>query len=138
MQKSSIKVEILFSYKGDSFSPSAVIELDQYLVKNLLIPEFFQIVASENDIGAFSYQYEVMEMGHFKYSEAQGLAVEFCQQDDFDLAGFIDKWKEEYVLSLLSDIAKKYLDIDNLDENEAIKKALHQAHLLGYQSNNQS
>ncbi|RKZ66111.1 MAG: hypothetical protein DRQ44_07175, partial [Gammaproteobacteria bacterium] len=81
------------------------------------------------------YEYEVMEMGYFKYSDAQGIAVEFYQQNDFDLAGFIDKWKEEYVLSLLSDIAKKYLDIDNLDENEAIKNALHQAHQLGYHSN---
>ena len=136
MQKSSIKVEILFSYKGETIAPSAVIEFDQYLEKNQSIPEFYQIVARDNDIGVYSYEYEVMEMGHFKYSEAKGLAVEFCQPDNFDLDGFIDKWKEEYVLLLLSDIAKKYLDIDNLDENEAIKKALHKAHQLGTQSNN--
>ena len=83
----------------------------------------------------YSYEYEVMEMEHFSYSEAKGLAVEFCQQGNFDLDGFVDKWKEEYVLSLLSDSAKKYLDIDNLDENEAIKNALHQAHQPGYHCN---
>ncbi|MCP4075768.1 MAG: hypothetical protein GY744_06265 [Gammaproteobacteria bacterium] len=135
MQKSSIKVEILFSFKGATFTPSAVIEFDQYLEKNQPVPEFFQQVARENNIGVYSYEYEVMEMGHFKYSEAQGLAAEFCQQDNFDLEGFVDKWKEEYVLHLLSDIAKKYLDIDDLDENEAIKNALYQAHQLGYRSN---
>ncbi len=136
MQKSSIKVDILFSFKGETFSPSAVIEFDQYLEKSQPIPEFYQLVARENNIGVYTYEYEVMEMGHFKYSEAQGLAVEFCQQDSFDLEGFTDKWKEEYVLSQLSDIAKKYLDIDSLDENEAIKNALHQAHQLGYKDNN--
>ncbi len=135
MQKSSVKVEILFSYKGETITTSAIVEFDQYLEKNQPVPEFFQIVARVNDIDVYSYQYEVMEMGHFRYSEAKGLAVEFCQQDNFDLIGFIDKWKEEYVLSLLSDIAKKYLDIDDLDENEAIKNALHQAHQLGYHSN---
>ena len=134
MQKSSIKVEILFSFKGEANSPSAIIEFDQYLEKNQPVPEFFQLVARENNIDIYSYEYEVMEMGHFRYSDAQGVAVEFCQQDNFDLAGFIDKWKEKYVLSRLSDIAKKYLDIDNLDENEAIKNALHKAHQLGYHS----
>ena len=135
MQKSSIKVEILFSFKGETHSPSTTIEFDQYLEKNQPVPEFFQLVARDNNIGVYSYEYEMIEMGHFKYSDAQGLAAEFCQQDNFDLVGFVDKWKEEYVLSLLSDIAKKYLDIDDLDENEAIKNALHQAHQLGYHSN---
>ena len=136
MQKSSVKVEILFSYKGEMHTPSTIIELDQYLEKNQSVPEFFQMVARENNIGVYSYEYEVMEMGRFKYSDARGLAVEFCQPDSFDLEGFIDKWKEDYVLMLLSDIAKKFLDIDNLDENEAIKNALHQAHQLGYHRNN--
>ncbi|MBT3203539.1 MAG: hypothetical protein HOM14_10340 [Gammaproteobacteria bacterium] len=135
MQKSSVKVEILFSFKGEKHTPSTVIGFDQYLQKNQPVPEFFHLVARENNIGEYSYEYEVMEMGHFKYSDATGLAVEFCQQDHFDLAGFIDKWKEEYVLSLLSGIAKKYLDIDDLDENEAIKNALHHAHQLGVHSN---
>ena len=135
MQKSSIKVEILFSFKGEAHSPSTTIEFDQYLEKNQPVPEFFQLVARDNNIGVYSYEYEMIEMGHFKYSDAQGLAAKFCQQDNFDLVGFVDKWKEEYVLSLLSDIAKKYLDIDDLDENEAIKNALHQAHQLGYHSN---
>ena len=116
-------------------TPSAVVEFDQYLEKNQPVPQFFQIVARDNNIDVYSYQYEVMEMGHFKYSEATGLAAEFYQLDNFDLEGFIDKWKEEYVLHLLSDIAKKYLDIDDLDENEAIKNALHQAHQLGFHSN---
>ncbi len=138
MQKNSVKVEILFSFKGEKHTPSTVIEFDQYLKKNQPVPEFFHLVARENNIGEYTYEYEVMEMGHFKYSEAKGLAVEFCQQDNFDLEGFVDKWKEEYVLHLLSDIAKKYLDIDDLDENEAIKNALHQAHQLGYQTNDQS
>ena len=134
MQKSSVKVEILFSFKGEKHTPSTVIGFDQYLQKNQPVPEFFHLVARENNIGEYSYEYEVMEMGHFRYSDAQGVASEFCQPDNFDLDGFIDKWKEEYVLSLLSDIAKKYLDIDDLDENEEIKNALHQAHQLGYHS----
>lgn len=128
---SSIKVQILFSFKGVSYSPAAIIEFDKYLEKNLSIPEFFHLVARENSIDIYSYQYEVMEMGKYQYSDAQGLATEFCQNDNFDLAGFEKKWKEVSVLGQLSKITKQNLDIHDLDENEALKNTLLQAYQLG-------
>ncbi len=128
--KNSVTVEIRFSFKGESFAPSAVIDLDHYQEKGLPIPAFFHLVASQNQIDIYSYQYEVMEMGQTVYSNATGLAAEFCQPDHFDVQGFSEKWKELKLLQQLSDIARKHLRIDDLEQHAEIKSALLAAYRL--------
>jgi hypothetical protein len=128
--QNSVTVEIRFSFKGERYAPSAVIDLDSYLEKGQTIPAFFHLVASQNQIDVYSYQYEVMEMSQTVYSNATGLAAEFCQADHFDVQGFSEKWKEIKLLQQLSDIAREHLHIDDLEQHEEIKSALLAAYRL--------
>lgn len=129
--KSYLTVQITFSYQGVTYKPSARIELDRYLLKNQPIPEIYQIVAKENNIDSYSYQYEVMPMGQFRYLEATGLAQEYCSEDHFDSAGFQVRWRQVYVEQRLAEIALKHMNIVDLDDNEPLKQALLQAYQLG-------
>ncbi len=134
--KNTVTVQITFSFQGVKYSPSSVIDFDEYYSKNRKIPEIFHLVAMTNNIDAYSYQYEVMEMGHYKYFDAKGLAQQFCHDDYFDFSGCEMKWKEHKVLEQLTEIAIKYLDIDNLDEDEKLKSALLKAYYLGSRGEN--
>ena len=127
----SVRVTILFSFKGKNFKPSSVIDLDRYLESDEALPEFFQIVARENNIDRYSYEFEVMEMGTVQFSEATGLAEQFCETDKFDAEGFQRAWEIKSVEKKLSRIAHQHLSIDDLDHHQDLKEALLQSYLLG-------
>ena len=129
--KSFLTVQITFSYKGVTYNPLVHIELDRFLEKNEEIPEFYQIVAKENNIDSYSYEYEVMQMGQIKYLEATGLAKEFCTEDDFDKTGFKQRWKQLTIERKLAAVAFEYMNVIDLENNEPLKNALLQAFLLG-------
>ncbi len=129
--KNTLTVQISFSYQGNTYTPSATIDLDRYLTKNEPVPDFFPLIARANDIDAYSYQYEVMEMGQYQYLQATGLARQFCTPDSFDLAGFEAEWKQRDLEQKIADIAHKYMKVNDLSENDALKNALLQAYRLG-------
>jgi hypothetical protein len=129
--KSYITVQITFSYQGATYNPLVNIELDRFLEKSEEIPKFHQIVAKENNIDSYSYEYEVMQMGQIKYLEATGLAKEFCSEDDFDIAGFTLRWKQLNIERKLATIAFEHMNVVDLDSREPLKQALLQAYQLG-------
>ena len=59
--KNTVKVTIPFSFKGIDYEPSCVIDLDAFILGDNGIESVFQIVASQNNIGNYSYEYEVLE-----------------------------------------------------------------------------
>jgi len=132
--KSSITVQILFSFKGETYSPRATIEFDRYLGKNESIPPFDLLVANQNDIDTYSYLFEVMQHGDIIFSNPEGLATEFYSADEFDLVGFVAEWKQQSVLHRLAEIAREHLAVESLDENESLKNALLQAYQTGKSS----
>ena len=129
--KNSVRVTILFSYRGIKYQPSALIDFDSYLLGDKTIPEFFQIVARENNIDRYSYEFEVMEMGIYMFTEATGLAKQFCTKDSFDLKGFSEAWMQQRVIKQLSLIAQQQLAINDLEQHEDLTTALMQAYQFG-------
>jgi hypothetical protein len=129
-----ITVQIIFSYRGVTYQPSATINLDSYLEKNQPIPDFFDIVAIENNIDAYSYEYEVMQMGEYRFLDAQGLAKDFCEQHEFDRSGFVAAWKQRNLINQLSEIARKYLAVDDLSAQQNLQQALMEAYWAGVRS----
>ncbi len=128
--ENSIRVQIIFSYQGVSYLPSTVIDLDSYMEKNESVPAYFCLIARDNDIDTYSYQYEVMEVAEVLFSDPQGLAQKFCQEKSFDLDGFKSEWQNNKVFEKLSIIAKRHFDVDDLNENKALKNALFEAYEL--------
>lgn len=131
--KSSIRVEVEFSFKGENYVLSASVNLDEMLSKYGIVPSFHGILAKNNDIDTYSYPYEVMEEADLEFSDATGLASRFLKDGRFDLEGFSRKWKESRMLDLLRPIAKRVLDAD-LDSDPKLREAMLEAYNSGRES----
>jgi hypothetical protein len=132
--KNSIDALIEFSYKGETYSLSSHIDLDQFMEQQSSLPSFHAILARDNRIDTYSYLYEVMAESEVQFANAQGIAINFLNGGDFDQEGFITAWQESRILGLLQPIAARELGITDLDQHQPIKAALVQAYRLGKQA----
>lgn len=129
--KNTIDVHVEFDFKGESYSPSATIDLDSFLESNRSFPLCHAILADENGIDTYSYLYEAMQQTEIQFDNAQGLAAEFLKDGIFDEAAFIAKWHANRAVQLLQPIVKRELGIDDLEQHAGLKNALIQAYELG-------
>lgn len=129
--KNTIKLTIPFSFKGVEHTPFSVIDLDAFVLGDQNLDTAYQIVANENKINNYSYEYEVLESSAKIFSDATGIAYDFLSENCFDLEGFKQAQSTAQAFTLLEDIAKNTLKIDNLEEHEMLKKALLEAYEAG-------
>lgn len=134
MIKNTITVTIPFSYKGVQHNPSSIVDLDSFALNNTNFDPVFYLVATENKIDNYSYEYEVLESSQLVFSNPTGLAANYLMDDTFDLEAFKQSSNEGDILELLAKIAKETLNIDDLENNKKIKKALLQAYKIGTNS----
>ena len=127
----TIIVTIPFSFRGEEHTPSLTIDLDDFAKKDVDASVLFRLVAIENRIDTYSYQYEVLESSRILYSQATGAACQFLNNEEFDFEGFKTCIKQTGMIDILANIAKTTLDIDCFDEHESIQKALLQAFIAG-------
>ena len=131
--KHSITLTIPFCFKGKSFSPSVTLDLEQVCQQEVGRERLCHLVAMQNKIGHFSYEYEVLQSSELHFSEATGLAKEYLSEDTFDLEGFKQTLNEVQALTILQKIAHKTLDINDLnnEKHEMLKQALLHAYYEG-------
>jgi len=130
-EKNTVKVTIPFSYKGKDREPSSIIDLDTFILGDQDIEAVFHIVASQNNIGNYSYEYEVLESSPKIFSEPTGIAQEFITDEGFDLDAFKIRQREQEIHKTLQTIASEVLNINKLEETSDIKNALLQAYQAG-------
>ncbi len=131
MANNTIKITIPFSFKGVEHEPSAIIDLDVLIQGDQTLDSTFQMVANENRIDNYSYEYEVLESSPKIFSEPTGVAKNYLSGNDFDIEGFKQQIVEGDVLEKLQTIATEILSIDNLENNKEIKQALLKAYQAG-------
>ena len=131
MNKNTINASIEFYYQGELYSASAIIDLDQLMENQSAIPSLHSMLAAEANIGPYSYQHEMLEAEEICFRDAQGIAADFLHDEQFDIAGFESAWRENKKLQQLQSIAKKRLNIDDLEQQPALKNALLEAYLVG-------
>ncbi len=129
--KNSIDAHIEFSYKGETYSLSSTIELDQFMEHEHSHPSFHALLAKQHRIDTYSYLYEVMQETEIEFNNAQGMAAEFLHGGIFDLNGFKGIWQENKTLALLRPVAMRELGISDLEQHQQLKNALIQAYNLG-------
>lgn len=129
--KNTISVRVEFSYQGETHTPSATIDLDSMMEKGGDLADLHAFLAVQHGIDTYSYLYEVMEAHEPLFDEATGLARQCLKEGQFDMARFRELWRNEHELQLLADIAARHLDIDDLDNNPALKNALLEAYEAG-------
>lgn len=130
-----IDAAIKFSYQGETHSPRSTIDLDNMMEGKGQLSDLYTHIAKENNIDTYSYLYEVMESYEIEYSNAQGLAQQCLEGDQFDFARFEQLWHEAREVRALAGIARKQLGIDDLDKEAKIKQALLDAYHLGKSAN---
>ncbi|NOY66741.1 MAG: hypothetical protein GXP13_04945 [Gammaproteobacteria bacterium] len=129
--KNTITASITFSFKGKSFSPSTTLDLDTYLEKSTTLPNFYPLIARENNFDLYSYEYEMMQAESIYYSNARGQVAEFVAEGKLDINAFVVAWQENKILSKLSDIAKEHMNINDFQQHTELKKAMFAAYLAG-------
>lgn len=131
--KNSIRVSTTFSFKGETFSPSLVLDLDR-LGSDEEIPPYHDLLAQSAGIDTYSYAFEVMQMAEVTFSEATGIAVDYLNDHAFDWKGYRDNASRLKLVNQLECIAQEVLGIDRLADHPEIEQALMSAYELGRKS----
>ena len=129
--KNSIRATIPFSFKGKIYEPSVVIDLDDYAESGKTLDSIHHLVATENDIDNYSYEYEVVESSPVLFSEPNGMAARFLVDNSFDYDAFSKAYQDKKMAEKLNKIAQEVLAIDDLESNQDLYQALLQAYELG-------
>lgn len=129
--KNSIVVTIPFSFKGEELAPSSIIDLDQFCEQGHSLTVLHHYVATENKIGQHSYEYEVIEASTLQFTDATGLAVNFCSNEKFDLDAYKQHAEELQIMSVLETIASEVMGVDDLEQHADLKEALMRAYRKG-------
>jgi hypothetical protein len=125
-----IRISLEFSFKGETFAPSAVIDLDG-LGDHPQEPDWHALLAKAAGIDTHSYAYEVMQQAELQFSGATGFAAGHLHKDGFDYPGFVSSRRRSVIPERLREIAREVLGVDDLDEQPALAEALLQAYRFG-------
>jgi hypothetical protein len=123
-----------FYFKGERYAPSARIDLDRMMENSGGLPSLYSLIARENGIDLYSYQYEVMQMEAIRFSEVEGFVADFIHNGELDLQGFVDTWQEQKVQGELAAIARRCMGVDVLELQPGLGEALLEAYRLGQES----
>ena len=134
----TITASIPFSFKGENHSPSLIIDLDGFIKSNAEINILTRLIATENKIDCYSYEYEVLESSPIVFSQATGIAKSFLDNGVFDFINY--KYEshcadliveQEKIDTIISDIAAKTLQLNALQSDTPVHSALQQAFIAG-------
>ena len=126
-----ITASVEFYFKGEKHSASIELEMDQHMHASGELPYLYPLLAQSMNIGAYSYEYEMMLAETIMFNDAKGLIADFVNDGILDLAAFNVAWSESITIEKLQDIAKQYLSIDDINQQPDLKNALFEAYRLG-------
>lgn len=131
MPENSIDARVEFSFKGEDYNYTTVINLDQLLRHHDEMPSIHVILAKEHGVDTYSYLYEVMLEEEVEFSRPQGYAADYLVDGEFDQAALAANWQNAKAAVLLQPIAENELGIMDLNQHPALKRALVEAYNLG-------
>lgn len=129
--KNSLVASIEFYFKGEKYAPSVRIDLDRMMETSGDLSSLYNLIARENGIDFYSYQYEVMQTEEIRFSEVEGFIADFIHNGELDVQGFVDKWYSEKLWDDLAGIARRCLGVEDLTQQPDLANALKEAYRLG-------
>ena len=127
----SVVATVEFYFQGERFAPSMSIDLDACMQAGNSLEELYPSLAAANGIDTYSYMYEVMESESIQFSDATGLAENYVHDGRLDMDGFAEAWQQRQAMQAIRPIAKKRLDIDELEHYPDLLQALSEAYQAG-------
>jgi len=126
-----ITASVEFYFKGEKRSASIELDMDQHMHASGELPDLYPLLARSMNVGAYSYEYEMMLSETITFSHAKGLIADFVNGGILDLAAFNVAWTESSIIEKLQDIAEQHLAIDDINQEANLKNALIAAYRLG-------
>ncbi len=131
MTKNTIDACVAFDFKGQHHELCIDLDLDQMMERANALPSLYPLIARHNHIDTYSYEYEIMQAEEIQIRNASGIVVDFVHGGRLDVAAFENCWRESRVLTALSEVAKRTMNVADLDQQPALKAALLAAYQLG-------
>ena len=83
-----ITASVEFYFKGEKHSASIELDMDKHMHISGELPDLYPILAKTMEVGAYSYEYEMMLAETIIFSSAKGLIADFVNEGTLDLASF--------------------------------------------------
>ena len=119
-----ITASITFNFKGEIFTPSLELDLDELMQRYNGLPSLHETLAAENNIDSYSYQYEMLLGEDIQFSHAEGDAVSFLNDGQFNQAEYEHFWFQKNILNHLHKIIQTELDIDDIELHPKLIQAM--------------
>ena len=129
--KNSITATINFDFKGQRYSPSLVIDLDSHMQSIGKLPDFHGLIAAANNIGIYSYEYEMLLAEDIKFTDAQGMIKDYIVDGVLDTERFETVWLEHQALQIINTIVNKNMALDDLQQHPEFIKTLLEVYKSG-------
>ncbi len=126
-----ITASILFSFKGQTHTPSIELDLDRQMLAGGRLPDLYPLIARANGYDMYSYEYEMMQAEEIQFSQAEGLVADFITDGRLDIEAFENAWNRQHILNKLQTIASRHLGIDDLEKHPDMQTALLEAYKMG-------
>jgi hypothetical protein len=127
----SIVASVTYSFKGEVHTLSLQLDLDTFGTDLLSPGVLHHLLATDNALDTYSYEFEIMEMAEITFSDPVGHAVDFFHQGTFDLAGYVAARENYFDWTPLRAIAAEWLQVTDLDSRPELAGALKAAYLSG-------
>ncbi len=120
----TITASIEFYFKGEAYKPSLELDLDHIMSQYGHLPDLYPLLAEQQQIDNYSYEYEMMLSVDIDYSEPSGLAEQCLTDGKFNHNLFIQLWHESQLMTKLNPILKQQLNIEDIEQHPELKKVL--------------
>ncbi len=129
--KNTIVASLQFDFRGNSFNPVISVDLDVLMQRQGELNDLYDMLAVSIGLDAYRHEYDVMVMHEIIFSEPFGLVSDFVTDGRLNFDAFIEAWKQQKALKAIQPIARKHLDISDLDQHPDIRSALLESYRSG-------
>ncbi len=126
-----ITASVEFYFKGEKFTASVDLDVDQHMQNAGELPAIFPLLARTINLDLYSYEYEMMQAETVVFNQAKGLIANYVNEGVLDIPAFESAWSENKVIKKLQAIAQQKLSIDDIDQHPELKSVLLEAFQLG-------
>lgn len=128
-----IKIRCEFSFRGQIFTPTLELNLDEIMTQHRTLPDLYPLLAEHNQIGLYSYEYEMLEAEPLVVEALEGWVAAHIEDNRLDADGFVEAWHRQQ----LDQSFKTIVDQHGLDsDNALLMTAMQQAYQLGLRRGN--
>jgi len=122
--KNIITASIAFDFKGKRYTPSIEVELDAYMQSIGKLPDLHGLIAAQNNIGIYSYEYEMMLAEDIRFTNAQGMVTKYIVDGILNSEAFESAWQKHETLQEIRTIVEKNMGINDLQQHPEFEKTL--------------